>query len=163
MSVSSCPARSADASRAAAGLLREWLSSGVLIRDRMPALYLYEQAGRRRRVAPARHHRPGPAGLARAAGILPHEDVMPGLVAGRRELMAATQANLEPIFLIYDGEGPGLPRTTARRRGSSTSVAAERAPLVSVTTEDGVTHRLWRLATPASRPPSPPTWPGAAP
>ena len=31
---------------------------------------------------------------------------MPGLVAGRRELMAATQANLEPIFLIYDGEQP---------------------------------------------------------
>src|SRR5689334_25283317 len=38
------------------------------------------------------------------AGILPHEGVMPGLVAGRRELMAATQANLEPIFLIYDGD-----------------------------------------------------------
>ena len=37
---------------------------------------------------------------------------MPGLVAGRRDLMAATQANLEPIFLIYDGERP-LCRGTA--------------------------------------------------
>jgi hypothetical protein len=30
-------------------------------------------------------------------------------------------------------------------------VAAERAPLVSVTTEDGVTHRLWRLGDPAEQ------------
>ena len=37
--------------------------------------------------------------------VLPHEDVMPGPVAGRRQLMEATEANLEPIFLLYDG-GP---------------------------------------------------------
>ena len=101
------PGEEADASKAAAALLREWLSAGVLIRDRMPALYIYDQC------------LPGPdgpswrqrgiIGLVRlgspeAAGILPHEGVMPGLVADRRELMAATQANLEPIFLIYDGE-----------------------------------------------------------
>ena len=39
------PGEDADASQAAASLLREWLSAGVLIRDRMPALYLYEQPG----------------------------------------------------------------------------------------------------------------------
>ncbi|MGH3237165.1 MAG: DUF1015 family protein, partial [Streptosporangiaceae bacterium] len=38
------PGEDADASKAAAGLLREWLSAGVLIRDRMAALYLYEQS-----------------------------------------------------------------------------------------------------------------------
>ena len=38
------PGEDADADRVAASLLREWLSAGVLIRDRMPALYLYEQA-----------------------------------------------------------------------------------------------------------------------
>ena len=37
--------------------------------------------------------------------MLPHEDVMPGPVTGRRLLMEATQANLEPIFLLYDGSG----------------------------------------------------------
>ena len=35
--------------------------------------------------------------------VLPHEDVMPGPVRGRRQLMEATQANLEPIFLLYEG------------------------------------------------------------
>ena len=64
--------------------------------------------------------------------------------------MAATQANLEPIFLIYDGEGAG---TRADEAGPTATevidhVAAEHTPLVSITTEDGVTHRLWRIGDP---------------
>ena len=92
-------------------------------------------------------------GSPETAGILPHEGVMPGLVAGRRELMAATQANLEPIFLIYDGEQPGPPRTRPRDTATEVMdrVADERAPLVSITTEDGMTHRLWRLGDPAEQ------------
>ncbi len=167
------PGEEADASKAAAALLREWLSAGVLIRDRMPALYIYDQC------------LPGPdgpswrqrgiIGLVRlgspeAAGILPHEGVMPGLVADRRELMAATQANLEPIFLIYDGEsaetaadGAGTSDAGTSDAGTSDAgtaetatgvmdrAAGERAPLVSVTTEDGITHRLWRLGEPAEQ------------
>ena len=38
------PGEDAAAARTAADLLREWLSSGVLIRDRIPALYVYEQS-----------------------------------------------------------------------------------------------------------------------
>jgi uncharacterized protein (DUF1015 family) len=159
------PGQDADASEAAASLLRGWLSTGVLIRDRTPALYLYEQSHNWHG-----HDRHGPDGtdgrgdtasswlqrgivaLVRlgspeSAAILPHEAVMPGPVAGRRELMEATQANLEPIFLIYDGDD-------ARDDDADTAtdvidrVAAERAPLVTITTEDGVTHRLWRLSDP---------------
>ena len=37
--------------------------------------------------------------------VLPHEDVMPGPVADRLELMRATGANLEPILLVYEGGG----------------------------------------------------------
>jgi uncharacterized protein (DUF1015 family) len=159
------PGQDAHASEAAARLLREWLSAGVLIRDRTPALYLYEQS----------HDGHGPDGdgpdgrgdaasswlqrgiiaLVRlgspeSAAILPHEAVMPGPVAGRRELMEATQANLEPIFLIYDGDdtqdGDADTATDVIDR-----VAAERAPLVTITTEDGVTHRLWRLGDPGEQ------------
>ena len=150
------PGEDADASKAAASLLREWLSAGVLIRDRMAALYIYEQCLPGQDGSSCLQR--GIVGLVRlgspeTAGILPHEGVMPGLVAGRRELMAATQANLEPIFLIYDGEQPGA---TAHATGDTATavmdrVAAERAPLVSVTTEDGMTHRLWRLGDPAEQ------------
>jgi uncharacterized protein (DUF1015 family) len=150
------PGEDAGANKAAAALLREWLSAGVLIRDRMAALYIYEQS------SPARHSpepeartlQRGIVGLVRlgtpeTAGILPHEGVMPGLVAGRRELMAATQASLEPIFLIYDGDQAAGTAETAT--DVMDRVAAERAPLVSVTTEDGTTHRLWRLGDPAEQ------------
>ena len=156
------PGEDADASKAAAGLLREWLSAGVLIRDRMAALYIYEQCLPGQDGSSCLQR--GIIGLVRlgspeSAGILPHEGVMPGLVAGRRELMAATQANLEPIFLIYDGEQPAAPVYTANGHTATGDtatevmdrVAAERAPLVSVTTEDGVTHRLWRLGDPAEQ------------
>jgi uncharacterized protein (DUF1015 family) len=171
------PGNGPDGSQAAAGLLREWLSAGVLIRDEMPALYLYEQADeaaawvQRGLVTLVR------LGSPEVAGILPHEGVMPGLVADRRALMAATQANLEPIFLIYDGEqagawDAGLGGAAGLDDGAATGAAAaadaaaadaaaadaaaiieraaaQRAPLVSIATEDGVTHRLWRLDDPA--------------
>jgi len=144
------PGADADASRAAATLLREWLSAGVLIRDRMPALYVYEQADeasswlQRGIISLVR------LGSPETAGILPHEGVMPGLVADRRVLMAATQANLEPIFLIYDGEGAGTPADEAGATATEIidHVAAEHTPIVSITTEDAVTHRLWRLGHP---------------
>jgi uncharacterized protein (DUF1015 family) len=151
------PGEDVDASKAAASLLREWLSSGVLIRDRMPAFYLYEQSGtsswlQRGIIALVR------LGTPESAGILPHEGVMPGPVAGRRELMEATQANLEPIFLIYDGDDAGGgDADTATGTDASTAtaiidrVAAERAPLVTIVTEDGVTHRLWRLGDPGEQ------------
>jgi uncharacterized protein (DUF1015 family) len=137
------PGEDADASKTAASLLHEWLASGVLARDRPPALYIYEQAG-----GGGSWRQRGIIGLVRlgapgSAAILPHENVLPRVVAGRRELMAATQANLEPIFLIYDGDqarGAGPTATEIMDQ-----VAAGRAPLVTVTTEDGVTHRLWRL------------------
>jgi uncharacterized protein (DUF1015 family) len=139
------PGEDADAPRAAARLLTEWLSDGVLIRDRMPALYVYEQAS-------SEWSQRGIISLVRLgapdeAGILPHENVMPGPVAGRRQLMEATKANLEPIFLVYDGRqtaGPGLTATEVIGQ-----VAEARTPLLSITTEDGVTHRLWRLDDPA--------------
>ncbi len=149
------PGEDADASKAAASLLREWLSAGVLIRDRMASLYIYEQSDG---ADPACLQR-GIIGLVRlgppdSAGILPHEGVMPGLVAGRRELMAATQANLEPIFLIYDGDQPGEAVPSSGGEGATEvvdRVTAERAPLVSITTEDGVTHRLWRIGDSAEQ------------
>jgi uncharacterized protein (DUF1015 family) len=144
------PGEDADASQAAARLLREWLSAGVLIRDRMPALYLYEQADeasswlQRGIISLVR------LGSAETAGILPHEGVMPGLVGDRKALMAATRANLEPIFLIYDGEGAGTRPDEAAPTATEIidHVAAEHTPIVSITTEDGVKHRLWRLGHP---------------
>ena len=155
------PGEGADASQTAARRLHEWLSSGVLIRDRCPALYIYEQCGegwlQRGIIGLVR------LGTPEAAGILPHENVMPLAVAGRRELMMSTEANLEPIFLIYDGDptdgaadpdGAARPDTVPLTAGGLTAtgvinqVATERNPLLCILTEDRIRHRLWRLADP---------------
>jgi uncharacterized protein (DUF1015 family) len=142
-----------EAGAAAAGRLRSWLASGVLGADPEPALYVYEQS------APGWLQR-GLIGLVAvgAAGIHPHEGVMPGPVAGRRELMMATRANLEPIFLVYNGgaggaDSPVLAGGHGGPAGPASSlvdlVADQRPALVSAVTSDGVTHRLWRLTDPA--------------
>jgi len=134
----------------AARLLRDWLAEGVLVTEDVPALYLYQQ----------RLVDPGPGagdgvlqrgliGTVRLAPpeariVLPHEDVMPGPVLGRRQLMEATEANLEPIFLLYDG-GPDT--VTARL---TAGVAAAGQPVLSARTSDGIEHTLWPLTDPAA-------------
>ncbi|MGC5012016.1 DUF1015 family protein [Streptosporangium sp. DT93] len=116
--------------------LHEWLSSGVLAADDRPALYVYEQSG------PGILQRGliGDVGLAgpEAGIILPHEDVMPGPVADRLALMSTTEANLEPIFLLYDGAGGAASGLVDR-------IAASRPPLAETATSDGLRHRLWAV------------------
>ena len=57
--------------------------------------------------------------------------------------MEATQANLEPIFLLYDGS----------ERGAAARIIEEaafsREPLVDTVTQDGLRHRLWAVTDPA--------------
>jgi len=149
------------AGEVAAKRLGAWLSAGVLAPDPEPALYVYEQSG------PGFTQR-GLIGLVGVGnpGILPHEGVMPGLVTGRRELMMATRANLEPILLVYNGgeygadslealDGPGAEGTGGHGGPAGPAsrlvdlAADERPPLVSAVTSDGTTHRLWRLTDPA--------------
>src|SRR5215475_11275811 len=80
-----------------------------------------------------------------SAGIVqPHENVVPGPVAGRRKLMEATQANLEPIFLLYEG-GNGAATKLAD------SVASSRPPLAEARTADGLRHRLWAATDPGEQ------------
>ncbi|MGW0587863.1 DUF1015 family protein [Streptosporangium sp. NPDC002607] len=116
--------------------LQEWLSSGVLAADETPAIYVYEQSG------PEILQRGliGDVGLAGPDQhiVLPHENVMPGPVANRLALMRTTEANLEPIFLLYDGAGGAATRLVDR-------TATSRPPLAEAVTGDGVRHRLWAV------------------
>jgi uncharacterized protein (DUF1015 family) len=72
--------------------------------------------------------------------ILPHENTMAGPVSDRLALMEATQANLEPIYLVYDGGGPASHLVQS---------VDSRATVAEATTPDGITHRLWAVTEPA--------------
>jgi uncharacterized protein (DUF1015 family) len=149
------PERSGSRWLDAAADLAQWQGENVLVRDDKPSLYVYEQVTAGQDGAPGRLQRGliGAVGLMpRQAGvILPHEAVAPGPVAGRLALMEATQANLEPIFLLYDGRGtadgtPGAPGAASR---IVTAVAQGRPPLAQARTPDGIRHRLWAVTDPA--------------
>jgi uncharacterized protein (DUF1015 family) len=138
-------ARAEPAYADAARLLRDWQDEGILVPDPVPALYVYEQT-----LAGGQVLQRGLIGALRlaplgAGPVLPHEDVIPGPVAGRRQLMEATGANLEPIFLLYDGNGPA----TATAQLSEQVRRGE--PWVAIYTEDGIWHRLWGVTDPAEQ------------
>jgi uncharacterized protein (DUF1015 family) len=124
--------------------LSTWLADGILVADPEPALYVYEQAGPGGVII--QRGLIGALGLAPYAAriVQPHEDVAPGPVAGRRQLMEATQANLEPIYLLYQG-GNGA------ATGLVDLVADSRAPLAAAVTPDGLRHRLWAITDPAEQ------------
>jgi uncharacterized protein (DUF1015 family) len=124
-----------DAARA----LREWQREEILVPDPQPSLYVYEQALAsgtviQRGLIGALRLSPPEAGVVR-----PHEDVAPGPVKGRLQLMEATQANLEPIFLLHDGSNRGA---SARLIDEA---AGRRPALIDTVTGDGIRHRLWAI------------------
>jgi uncharacterized protein (DUF1015 family) len=122
--------------------LTSWLAGGILAPDPDPALYVYEQAVPGLGVV--QRGLIGALGLApySARIVQPHEDVAPGPVSGRRQLMEATQANLEPIFLLYQG-GNGAATLLVD------AIADTRRPLAEASTPDTVRHRLWAITDPA--------------
>ena len=142
------PGRPGEEYHDAARLLGDWQREGILVAGDEPALYVYEQRLTSGTGAEQVLQRGliGAVRLAPAAGgiVLPHEDVMPGPVRGRRQLMEATQANLEPIFLLYEGGAPG----------AATRIAGQAArtgtPVLSADTGDGIRHTLWAITDPAA-------------
>jgi uncharacterized protein (DUF1015 family) len=151
----------AASDEAAAWRLHDWLAEGVLAVDESPGLYVYEQRA-------AGWVQRGLIGLVAVGtdAVHPHEGVMAGPVAGRRELMKKTRSNLEPILLVYNGgagfgghgtvaggheagagEHGGLAGTGDASRLTDLTADAQ-TPLACAVTDDGVTHRLWAVTDP---------------
>ena len=160
------PGRPGEEYHHAAESLEQWQDEHILVTDPAPALYLYEQSAADSKAGWVQRGLIGAIRLVpfEAGIVLPHEDVAPGPVAGRLALMEATQANLEPIFLLYDShataEGPitsttpcdGAVGATAKiiaEIAGSCSGSSPRRPLISTCTSDGLHHKLWAITDPA--------------
>jgi uncharacterized protein (DUF1015 family) len=122
----------------AAQRLRQWRADGILVRDDTPALYAYEETD----LADGHVQQGllGAVGLARpeTGVILPHENTMAGPVADRLALAEATGANLEPIFLVFDGQGVAA---------AAVSGGLPAAPLIEGEA-GGCHHRVWAVTDP---------------
>ena len=87
----------------AAAYFTEWQHKGILIRDEMPALYLYRQEFMVRGEHMVRSGficgvrlEPYENGV-----VLPHEETLPKHKADRLALMQACRANFSPIFSLF--------------------------------------------------------------
>jgi len=139
------PPLGGDAYEEAARLLDLWRRQGAVVRDPEPAMWVLEQDYR----GPDGRPRTRRGFFARVGiedygpgRIRAHERTHPGPKEDRLRLTRATQANLSPIFTLYDDpDGAALgalePHTTGEPWGSATD-------------DDGTVNRLWRVADPAA-------------
>ena len=129
-----------DRYQAAARLIDDWRSGGVLAADDRAALYAYrmrftDEAGRERETVGVI----GALGLEPigAGGILPHERTMPKPKSDRLDLLRATRANLSPIW--------GLSLAAGLSR-----LIPPAASAVRCTDDDDVDHELWPVTDPGA-------------
>ena len=126
-----------DAPEAGAAQVREWLDAGVLVREDVPALWVYEQAEPdgaviQRGLWGALTLHPWDDGV-----VVPHENVMPGPVTDRDRLMDLMDGNPEPVWLMRHG-GAGAAAQLVAEIGTRTAVIDTVGP-------DGLRHRLWAV------------------
>jgi uncharacterized protein (DUF1015 family) len=118
----------------------DWQKKGILIEDPTPAFYVLEEEFT---LDGKKISRRGFIGAIRVeefekGTVLPHEFTHSGPKADRLNLLRTTQKDYEQIFLLYpdtEGEIDRLLQT-------------QQAPLLEVTDDFGVVHRLWRRAEP---------------
>jgi uncharacterized protein (DUF1015 family) len=133
----------AAAYAAARTTLDNWLRDGTMIRDPEPAIYAYQQSYRFAGTAYVRKMffarlKLEPFG---EGSIFPHERTFGGPKEDRLALTKATQANLSPIFGLYE---------------DAQNVVAGRLERVltpeptAVGTCDGVENRLWKITAPST-------------
>ncbi len=130
-----------DRYKVASKFWRKWQNQRVLLEDRQPAYYGYEQRFlvgsetyfRRGFFAALRLETPG------QGDIRPHERTFPKHKEDRLHLMHATQANISPIFGIFASQ--------KKIQSQIVDLMTEK-PLLTARDDRGVTHRLWRWTDP---------------
>ncbi len=127
----------------AAKALEEWISKGILAKDREPSIYVYSQEYT---IGGKRKARLGFISLAkleedRTKGFLPHERTFKGPKLDRLNLMKETGANLSPIFsIVFDDNNKIMDILKRVSRGQK--------PAIDVAFE-GTRNKVWRMTDPA--------------
>lgn len=124
----------------AAAYLRQWMDNGILLQERRPAVYIYQQVFSLDDGRPLT--RTGFISLVKLEEfskgvILPHEYTLSKPKTDRLNLMRACKANFSQIFSLYDDAD-----------GSITSIlehAMQQQPDVDFIDSDGIRQVLWAI------------------
>jgi uncharacterized protein (DUF1015 family) len=119
---------------------RQWRDEGILKPDEAPSIYAYSQTF----TAPSgtRFERRGFIALGRvedysAKVVYRHEQTLAKPKADRLDLLRATRAHYEQLFLLYEDAGE-----------IASLLATSVAPTIEVSDEYGVAHRVWQISNP---------------
>ncbi|HET6497890.1 MAG TPA: DUF1015 domain-containing protein [Coriobacteriia bacterium] len=123
---------------------RSWRDSGVVVKDRVPALYILEQHFR---FGDREHRRRALIGEVELRAfdenvILPHEQTLPKALGDRYNLTRACAANFSQVFGLYSDPAHVADRHIA--------YAISGRPTMTATGDDGVVSTVWTLADPAA-------------
>jgi len=124
----------------AASLSRQWREQGILQQDSVPSIYAYSQTF----TAPSgkSFERRGFIALGRvedysAKVVFRHEQTLAKPKADRLDLLRATRAHYEQLFLLYEDSGE-----------IDSLLATSNRPTIEVADEYGVAHRVWQISDP---------------
>jgi len=124
----------------AAAYGRDWRAHGVLRQDAPPSIYSYSQTF----TAPSgtSFERRGFIALGRvedysAKVVYRHEQTLSKPKADRLDLLRATRAHYEQLFLLYEDSGQ-----------IDSLLTTSQAPTIEVADEYGVAHRVWQISDP---------------
>ena len=117
---------------------RQWQAEKVLVRDRTPAVYLYQQTFQL--PGAGELTRSGLIGLVRleefgGRTIFPHERTMAAAKEDRLRLMQACHANLSPVFGVYPDRSRDIDRLFTSAQASK--------PAMDLCDWDGIRHLVW--------------------
>jgi len=126
----------------AARYLGEWIDQGALVPDPAPAIYPYYQEYAAPGQGGVAKQRRGFIALARledysARVVHRHEETLSGPKADRLELLKATRAHCEQLFMLYSDPSGEIEKAIEGATSGGTPQA--------VTDEYGCKHSLWRL------------------
>jgi len=123
-----------------AAVFKEWLSKGILLKEKKPAFYLYDQHftcdGKK-------YVRKGFfCGVALSpfeeGKIIPHEATMHSPKADRLELLRHCEANFSPIFGLFKDKNKTVD-------GLVDTYKSVQEPVISFADDDGQLHKVWAV------------------